>query len=129
MSVEITVLALGGLLTVAQLALMSVPANLQLGTRKTTGPRDEPLALTGVPGRLHRAAQNMLEALPLYAAAAVAVVMADKSSALTEGCAVLWLAARIAYVPLYALGIGPWRSYIWMIALLCATLMLIAALL
>ncbi|QDL90951.1 MAPEG family protein [Paroceanicella profunda] len=125
---EITVLALGGLLVVAQYVLMAVPANLQLGPAVTTGPRDTPLALTGVAGRLHRALGNMHEALLLYAVAAVSVTLLDATSGLTAVCAWVWFGARVAYVPCYALGLSPWRSIAFVIGFGAATLMLIAAL-
>ncbi|WP_232830384.1 MAPEG family protein [Oceanicella sp. SM1341] len=125
---EITVLALGGLLLAVQFGLMAVPANLQLGPRATMGPRDEPLQLTGIAGRLHRALGNMTEALVLYGAAAVSVTLSDAGSAFTATCAWVWLAARVVYVPCYAFGLSPWRSLCFAIGFAAAVLMLIAAL-
>ena len=40
MTPELTALTLAGLLQVIQYALMSIPANLELGTGKTLSPRD-----------------------------------------------------------------------------------------
>ncbi len=128
MTPEILVLALGALLTIVQIVLVAIPANVQLGPRYTTGPRDKPAELHGKAGRLRRALNNMFEAMVLYTAAAVAVTHAG-GSAFTAACAWVWLAARIVYIPLYAYGIGPWRSYVWMVGLLATILMLIAALL
>ena len=128
MTPEILVLTLGALLTIAQFVLMAVPANIQLGPRYTTGPRDKPAELHGKAGRLHRALNNMFEAMVLYTAAAVAVSRTG-AAAFTAACAWVWLAARVIYIPLYAYGIGPWRSYVWAVGLLATTLMLIAALL
>ena len=46
---------------------------------------------------------------------------------LLEGFA--YLAARILYIPAYALGWSPWRSLIWSVGLLATIVMLLAALL
>lgn len=128
MTPEILVLTLGALLTIFQIVLMAIPANMQLGPRYTMGPRDKPAELHGKAGRLHRAMGNMFEAMVLYIAAAVAVTYAG-GTAFTAACAWVWLAARVLYIPLYAYGISPWRSYVWAVGLLANALMLIAALL
>lgn len=124
---EITVLALAGLLACAQLVLMAVPANLQLGSGYLAGPRDEPRTLQGVPARLQRAFHNMVEGLVLFAVAATAVTLSGASSGLTEGCAVAYLAARLAYVPLYAFGVPLWRSAVWAVGFFATVIMLGAA--
>ena len=128
MSTELTVLALAGVLQVVQFALMAVPANLQLGTHWTAGPRDEPLALTGVAGRLHRAMNNHFEGLILFTIAVIVVTLGEAGSALTAGCAWAYLAARVAYIPAYAFGISYLRSAIWGVGFGATLIMLIAAL-
>ena len=125
---EVTVLALAVLLQAVQFVLMAVPANMQLGVRRTTGPRDEPLALNGVTGRLHRALGNHFEGLILFIAAVAVVVLGDASSPFTRGCATAYLVARIAYVPLYAAGVSPWRSVAWVVGFGASVLMVVAAL-
>jgi uncharacterized MAPEG superfamily protein len=114
MTTELTVLALGGLLATLQFALMSIAANQDLGWRWTTSPRDTPPGpMRPITGRLIRALQNLFEALILYAAAVVVVILSDQTSALTEYLAWTWLAARLLYLPAYAFGWSPWRSVIW----------------
>ena len=56
------------------------------------------------------------------------MTLGDQSTTTTQTCAWIYLGARIAYVPAYALGLSPWRSVIWFIGLLATTSMLIAAL-
>src|SRR4051812_11753896 len=81
-------------------------ASLQRSYRWTASARDEPLALlTGLAGRLARALGNFCETFPFFAALAVAVVVAGKSGALSQWGAGLYLAGRVAYLPLYALGV------------------------
>ena len=127
--VEIRVLALGGLLLFAQFVAMAIPANLQLGPKKTMGPRDTPLTLTGKAGRLQRALNNMHESLLFYAVAAVSVTLLGAASPVTAACAWIWLGARVLYVPAYAFGWTPGRSLIFAAGNGAALLMILVALL
>lgn len=129
MPTELLVLALALLLQAVQYALLSVTANIQIGTRYTTSPRDEQRALHGVPARLERALNNHFEALTLFTPAVLVVTLADQSSGVTAACAWIYLAARIVYVPAYAFGWVPWRSVIWFTGFFATLAMLIAALL
>lgn len=131
MSAELTALVLAALLQVVQYALMSIPANRELGPHRTMGPRDEDLRrdLSPRTGRLYRALDNHFEGLILFTIAVVAVTLSDQSSALTALCAWTYLAARILYVPAYAFGWVPWRSLIWLLGFSATVLMLLAALL
>ena len=128
MTVELTVLTLAALLQVLQYALFSVAANLQVGPRYAAGPRDEHRPLTGIAGRLQRALNNHFEGLILFGIAVTATTLSGQSSALTAGCAWVYLAARTLYVPAYAFGWTPGRSLIWAIGFLATVTMLIAAL-
>jgi uncharacterized MAPEG superfamily protein len=125
---EIHILALSGLLTCVQFVAMAVPSNKQLGPEWTMGARDQPRELTGLAGRLKRAFNNQLEGLLLYAVAAVCVTQLGASSPFTQTCAMAYLAARVVYVPLYALGVPLWRSLVWTVGFGATALMLIAAL-
>lgn len=135
MTPELTALALAGLLQVVQFALMSVPANLELGPGKTLGPRDpdrlgKPLIEQVSPrtGRLFRALNNHFEGLILFTLAVVVVTLSGQSSGVTAACAWTYLIARVLYVPAYAFGLVPWRSLIWMVGFGATTLMLLATL-
>jgi uncharacterized MAPEG superfamily protein len=129
MTPELTALALAGLLQAAQFALMAVPANRQLGPRRTMGPRDEPMALTGRAGRLKRAMENHFEGLILFTLAVVVVSLSGAASGFTALCAWIYLAARVLYVPAYAFGLTPWRSVAWGVGFLATLAMIVAALL
>jgi uncharacterized MAPEG superfamily protein len=132
MTPELTALALAGLLQAVQYILMSVPANLELGPRKTLGPRDDAdLAsqLSPRTARLYRALDNHFEGLILFTLAVVVVTLGDARSPFTAACAWTYLAARVLYVPAYAFGLVPWRSVIWLVGFTATALMLVAALL
>ena len=135
MTPELTALTLAGLLQVVQFALMSIPANLELGPGKTLGPRDpdrlgKPLIelVSTRTGRLFRALNNHFEGLILFTLAVVVVTLSGQSSGFTAACAWTYLIARVLYVPAYAFGLVPWRSLIWMVGFGATTLMLLATL-
>ncbi len=135
MTPELTALALAGLLQVVQYVLMSVPANLELGTAKTTSPRDRDRLggdlqdrLSRRTARLYRALNNHYEGLILFTLAVVVVTLSDQSTPLTTACAWIYLGARVLYIPAYAFGWSPWRSLIWAVGFAATTLMLIASL-
>ncbi len=136
MTIELTVLALAGLLQVIQLALMAIPANLELGVGKTLSPRDQDrlggsleTQVSTTTARLMRAMNNHFEALTLFTVAVVVVSLSGQSSALTQLCAWAYLIARVLYIPAYVFGWVPWRSMIWIVGLMATVVMIVAALL
>ena len=125
MSVEMQVLGLAALLWVIQLTVAAVAANRQIGSDHLMGPRDETRPLAGRPARLKRALDNHSEGLLLFAVAALLVTLGDKTSAATAFAAWGYLAARVVYVPAYALGWTPWRSIIWTVGFLATLVILL----
>ncbi|MBY6056253.1 MAPEG family protein [Leisingera daeponensis] len=135
MTPELTALTFAALLQVFQIALMAVPANLELKPGQTLGPRDRDRLggdlqdrLSRRTARLWRAMNNHFEGLILFTIACVVVTLAQKSSPLTAACAWLYLGARVLYVPAYAFGWTPWRSLIWAAGYLATAAMLAACL-
>jgi len=131
MTPELTALTLAALLQVVQFGLMSIPANRELGTDKTLSPRDGLKLEEEVSprtARLVRAMNNHFEALILFTIAVTVVTLSKQSTTLTATCAWIYLVARIAYIPAYAMGLVPWRSLIWFIGFFATLIMLIAAL-
>lgn len=130
MTPELTVLALAGLLQAAQFTLFAVPANRELGVGYTSSPRDRPPSrqMSAVTARLQRALNNHFEALILFTLAVVVVTLGNQSTPVTQYAAWIYLAARILYVPAYALGWRPWRSAIWSVGFFATLTMIVAAL-
>ncbi|MES2665931.1 MAG: MAPEG family protein [Pseudomonadota bacterium] len=130
MTAELTALALAGLLQAAQFALFAVPANLELGPGYTSSARDRPptRALSEKTARLQRALNNHFEGLILFTLAVVVVTLGQASSGVTQAAAWVYLAARVAYIPAYYLGLRPWRSAIWMVGFAATVTMILAAL-
>ena len=131
MTPELTALTLAALLQVVQYVLYAVPANLELGPGYTMSARDrEPSKqMSDRTARLGRAMDNHFEGLILFTIACVVITLAGNSSWFTAACAFTYLGARLLYIPAYALGLRPWRSYIWALGFFATLLMLLAALL
>lgn len=131
MSAELTVLGLAVLLAVVQLVLYAVPANREISTAWTMGPRDTPLpdGIGVSTGRVQRAFTNHIEGLVLFGAAVLVVVASGRGSDLTAIAAWVYLAARVVYIPLYWAGVSLWRSVVWLAGLIATVTMVGAALL
>ena len=57
------------------------------------------------------------------------IQMSGQNSTFTAAYGWIYLIARVAYVPVYAFGLRPHRSIIWMVSFVAIVLMLLAALL
>ncbi len=77
------------------------------------GPRDTPVPLSPVAGRLNRAAANMVEALLVFIPIAVLLEAKGMNTGLGLAGVQVFFWARLAYVPAYAAAIGPLRSIVW----------------
>lgn len=119
MTTDLTVLVLAVLLAFLQLTLYAIRGNLDYGPRYTMSPRDRPPERPGSPvtGRLHRAYENLLETLPLFAIAVLVAHVSGTASWVTAAASLIYLAARIVYIPCYVFG-SRLRSFIWSIGAL-----------
>ncbi len=128
MTPELTALTLCGLLQMVQFILFAVPANLELGTRYTAGPRDRRRArLSPRTARLQRAMNNHFEGLILFTLAVVVITVSNQSTTVTQTAAWVFLAARVLYVPAYALA-APLALAIWGVGWFATLTLMVAAL-
>ena len=67
--------------------------------------------------RLERAKGNMLEALPMFIALAVLAVAKGRDTSEVRDAALVFLVARVIYVPAYVSGIPMLRSLIWLVGM------------
>ena len=130
MTPELTTLALAALLLAAQFIPFSILANRDLTPGYTSSPRDRPPSrqMSTLTGRLQRALNNHFESLILFTIAVVVVTLGRQSTTTTQYAAYIYLAARVLYVPAYALGWRPWRSAIWAVGFTATLTMIIASL-
>jgi len=118
MSIEIRMLGWAIVLGFVQLLLAAFTMTAQRGSKWNASARDgTPPPLTGVAGRLDRAFRNFLETFAFFAAAVLAVVLAQRQDAHTALGAQLYFWARLVYIPLYAAGIPYIRSLVWVVAM------------
>ncbi len=99
----------------------------QVGNAYTVGARDEELKPKGVAARLDRAQRNFLETFAIFAAAVLMLEVLNRTgSGIGEIGAMLYLAGRAAFIPLYAFGV-PWiRTFSWNLATLGLTMVIVA---
>lgn len=108
MSMEIRLLAWSVILLIVYIAMQGALALPLRGAAWNAGPRDEGQPPLGkYPGRAHRALGNFLETYPAFIALALALAVTARTGGTGTLGAWLWFAARIAYLPLYLLGV-PW---------------------
>ena len=125
MTTELTLLAWTLVLALVQIFAAAGARTQQFGMKWNAGPRDEELPpLNPVAGRLVRAQANLFETLPLFIAAVLIAHVAGKEGGLATTGAWLYLIGRIAYVPLYAMGVPVVRSIAWGVAFLGLVLIL-----
>ena len=126
MSFELKVLAWTLVLALVQVLLPAVLRDAETGIGYNAGPRDEPAPPPGkLTGRLMRAQSNLFETLPVFAAAVLIAHVAGREGTLTHWGVLLYFAARLIYVPLYAAGVPFIRSLVWLVSLAGIILVLI----
>jgi uncharacterized MAPEG superfamily protein len=118
MSTELSVLAWGCVLAIVHIWATIRAKTRQYGREWNMGARDEALPpLDPVAGRLERAQANFLETFPVLAAAVLMTELTDANTASSAAGAILWLAARTLYLPIYWRGIPKLRSLVWLLSL------------
>lgn len=127
MAFELQMLAAAVLIGIVQLLWAAAAAQPQRGLKWNAGPRDEPVVLTGVAGRLERAFANFRETFPFFAVLVIVDYLGGRLGELTSLGALIYVVARAVYIPLYAFGVPYVRSLTW-VASMVGILMLLAAL-
>ena len=118
MSIELWSLLAAMVLGLVHLTAASFTFKAQVGNRYTVGARDEDLRPVGVAGRLDRAQRNFLETFAIFAAAVLLVSHLGQEDRISTLGSLLYVAGRVAFLPLYAVGV-PWlRTFSWNIATL-----------
>jgi uncharacterized MAPEG superfamily protein len=119
MTTSLTVLALGCLMGLVHVFAAVRVKTRQYGVAWNMGARDEALPPPQpIVGRLARAQANYFETFPIAAAAILIVNLASLTSFSTETGAIVWLAARILYLPVYAAGIARIRTLIFLVSII-----------
>jgi uncharacterized MAPEG superfamily protein len=126
---ELLVLTWGCVLAFVHILAAAQVKTRQYGTRWNMGARDEDLPPPRpIVGRLARAQANFFETFPIFIAAVLIVRQANLTDSQTALGAWLWLGGRVAYLPLYALGVPYLRTLAWGVSLVGIVLVLKPAL-
>ena len=113
MSIELKLLVWSTALALIQMLIALLAAIAQVGVVPLVGNRGNLPAFEGWAGRAQRAHRNMLESLTIFAALVLVAQLAGKSNATTALGAQLFFWSRLAYAPVYVIGI-PWlRTGLW----------------
>jgi uncharacterized MAPEG superfamily protein len=114
MAVEFWALFGAMILGLVHLTAASFTFKAQVGNAYSVGARDEDIRPVGVAARLDRAQRNFLETFAIFAAAVLMLGVLDwTGNWLSETGALIYLAGRIVFLPLYAIGV-PWlRTLSW----------------
>lgn len=117
-AVELQMVALAAVLFFIQLLLASGVRFMTHGTQWAAGPRDTAPGTVSVRGqRVDRAFRNMAETFPVFAALAIAVVVAGIADGVTTLGAEIYVVARVLYLPAYVFHLPMLRSTIWGVSL------------
>ncbi len=87
------------------------------------GNRDNLPEKSVVAGRLDRAKNNMQESLPIFLALALLALVKGRATGEVVQAAVVFLMARIVYVPAYMSGIPMLRSFVWLVGVASLVMM------
>jgi uncharacterized MAPEG superfamily protein len=118
MGVELNCLAWSVVLGLIHILAAANARTLELGAKWNMSPRDgEPAQLSPLTGRLLRAQSNFFETFPLFATSVLMAVLTNHLSTYSYWGAILYLGARIIYLPLYAFGIPVIRSIVWLVSI------------
>ena len=114
-------------LAIVQIIVASAAKRGQDGMQWASGNRDtQSQPYTGLAGRMERAQANLFETLPVFIGAVLLAHISSRDLGLTAWGAGLYFWARLFYIPTYALGLVPWRTIIWSIAMIGLLLVLIS---
>jgi uncharacterized MAPEG superfamily protein len=118
MTIELKILAWSVCLGLVYVLIAASLGTAQRGLQWNVGNRDgEPKPLTGAAARASRASSNFLETFAFFAAAVLAVTLVKGSSPHTALGAQLYFWARVAYLPIYIIGIPYLRTAVWAVSL------------
>lgn len=114
MAPEIKWLAWSVVLGLVHVFFAALLATQQRGLLWNAGNRDGALPpLNAHAARADRASRNFLETFPFFAVLALGVVLAKVNNEHTAMGAQIYLWARVAYLPIYVIGIPYIRTLAW----------------
>lgn len=127
MSVEFTMLALAIVLGFIHILIAAHFVTNERGLAWNMGARDNTVPLkSNLAGRLDRALANFKETFPLFAVAVLMAAALGRHNWETVWGAQVYLAGRVIYLPLYAMGVPLLRTLVWLVATAGIVLVVVA---
>src|ERR1700692_2255724 len=121
-SIELVCLELSVLLFIAHVVCQAVVAQGEFGQPFLFSPPDNPPPAKGVAvGRATRALNNFVENYGAFVAMDLALIATGHTGGWG---AIVWIVARIVYLPLYLVGIPVVRTLCWTISIIGLLMML-----
>lgn len=122
MSLELQYLIFAIFLVILQMLFQVGAGFLANGFMGLAGSRDDEVLTTGLGGRFERAYYNMLETFPVFAALVLIYEVAIANAYMDRGTGTilavqLYFWARVAYIPLYIIGIPFLRTVAWLVSM------------
>ncbi len=115
----------GVVLLLVHIAAQVTSVTRERGSAWNAGPRDDGSAPTGkFAGRADRALRNFQETFPAFVLLVALLMLRDRADGIGLLGGLIWLAARVVYLPLYLAGVPRLRTLVWLVSL--AGLMLMA---
>lgn len=128
MSAELAALAAIAFVHLAAVIWSQRALEADVGHEGNVKPRDGDLNLSTRTSRLRRALSNHTENIGPFIIAVVLVELTGTGGWLTAIAAWIFVAARALYLPAYAFGWVPWRSYIYLTGLIATFAMILRSL-
>lgn len=114
---DLTMLVWSAALAIVQMLIAVFAAIGSVGLPTLAGNREGLPPFSGLCGRAQRAHLNMLESLAIFAIFVIVAQVTGRANGTTALGTTLFFWARVAYIPVYLIGI-PWaRTAVWGISL------------
>ena len=122
---ELICLELSVVLWIAHILVQAFTARAEFGDQYLFSPRDQAVTAKGVlAGRATRALHNYVENLGPFIAMALGLIVTGHTGGIGGVGAIIWLLARIAYLPIYLAGTLYVRTAAWAVSVIGLLMML-----
>jgi len=126
MPIELTLLVWSTVVFALYVGVQSTLYRMQYGVKFAATARDNEPPPNAQNARAERALRNLLETYPVFIALSVVAAIGTPGEALFAWGAVVYLIARVVYLPLYVFGVEMVRSLVWIVSAVGLLMMFIS---
>ena len=124
MAIELTVLGWSVVLLLVQVGLQSTLTARDNGSAYAAGNHERDPQLSPMARRATNALKNLLETYAAFVGLALALAVTQKTGSVAAVGAIIWIAARVAYLAIYLIGIPGIRTVAWLASIAGLLMML-----